>query len=159
MVLQRFIFGRIVLKIFLTDLFFVIDDTYFTRHADDNSSYSASSSIDDVIPSLQDSAKNVSQWFSHNQIRGNTEKCNFLSSKCAIAQLAMGDSLIKNSTFEKTLGVKINNKPSFDERDETVCRKANIKLRALAKVTTYTVIRRQNILLNTFSMLVVITTN
>ena len=71
----------------------------------------------------------------------------------------MGDSLIKNSTFEKTLGVKINNKPSFDERDETVCRKANIKLRALAKVTPYTVIRRQKILLNTFSMLVVITTN
>ena len=32
-------------------------------------------STDEVISSLQKSAEKLFQWFSHNQMKGNTDKC------------------------------------------------------------------------------------
>ena len=42
--------------------------------------YCEGDSIDDVILSLQDSAKNF-QWFSDNQMKGNTDRCHSLLTK------------------------------------------------------------------------------
>ena len=37
-------------------------------------------SIDSVIASLQISAKKLLQWFSDNQMKGNSGKCHFITS-------------------------------------------------------------------------------
>lgn len=74
-------------------------------------------SIDEVILSLQDSAKKV---FQYNQTKRNTDKCQFLFSKNDETQLEAGDSLVKKTT-EKPLAVKIDNKLSFDEQVGSIC--------------------------------------
>ena len=71
---QDSIRGPILFNIFLSDLFLVISNTDFSSYADDNTIYDSGKSIDDVIPSLQESAKKLFQWFSHNQMKGNTDK-------------------------------------------------------------------------------------
>ena len=53
-------------NIFLSVLFLVISDTDFSSYADDNIIYDSGDSIDEVISSLQESAKKLFQWFSHN---------------------------------------------------------------------------------------------
>ena len=60
-----------------------------------------------VISSLQESAEKLFQWFSHNQMKGNTDKCHLINSTVEPIEIRVGESLIKNSTCEKLLGVKL----------------------------------------------------
>ena len=65
---------------------------------------------------------------------------------CGETQFEVGDSLIKNSSSEKLLVVKI----SFDKHGKSICRKASSKLRALARATPYKGIWKRKLLLNAF---------
>ena len=56
--------------------------------------------------------------------------------------------LIKNSTSEIILGIKIDNKLSFDGRVKNTYKKANGKL--LARATPYMEIGKRKLILNTF---------
>ena len=61
-----------------------------------------------------------------------------------------GDSLIKTSTFEKLLVVKIDNKLTFDNHAADLCKTANNKLRTLARATPYMTIKKRKLLMNCF---------
>ena len=87
--------GPILFNIFLRDLFLVISNTDFSSYADDNATYDSGNSIDDVISSLQESAEKLFQWFSHNQMKGNTDKCHLIISTDGPIEIRVGDSDIK----------------------------------------------------------------
>lgn len=53
-------------KTFLGDLFLIINDVNFVCNADDNTTYDSVESKDNVILSLQESAKRIFQWFPDN---------------------------------------------------------------------------------------------
>ena len=115
----------------------MISDTDSYSYADDNTVYDSGNSIDEVISSLQQSAEKLFQWFSHNQIKGNTDKCRLIVSTDEPIEVGVDEPLIKNSTCEKLLGVKIDNKLNFDTHVKGLCKKANNELRALARATQY----------------------
>ena len=48
-------------------------------------------------------------------MEGNTDKCHLIISTENAPELQIGDSLIKTSSREKLLGVKIDYKLTFDE--------------------------------------------
>ena len=114
-------------------MFLVISDTDSSSYPDDNTVYDSGNSIDEVISSLQQSAEKLFQWFSHNQMKGNTDKCRLIVSTDEPIEVGVDEPLIKNSTCEKLLGVKIDNKLNFDTHVKGLCKKANNILRVLAR--------------------------
>ena len=59
-------------------------------------------------------------------MKGNTDKCYLIVSINEPMEIRVGESLIKSSTYEKLLGVKIDNKLNFDTHVKDLCKKANI---------------------------------
>ena len=147
---QGSVLGPILFNIFLSDLFLVISNTDFCSYADDNTIYDSGNSIDDVISSLQESAEKLFQWFSHNQMKGNTDKCHLNVSTDEPIEIRVGESLIKSKTCEKLSGIKIDNKLNFDAHVKGLCTKANNKLRALARATPYMSLEKKKLLMNSF---------
>ena len=105
--------GPILFNIFSSDLFLVISNTDFSIYIYDNTINDSDNSTDDVISSLEESAEKLFQWFSHNQMKGNTDKCHLIVS------------------------IKIDSKLNVDTHVKGLCKKANNKLRALARATPY----------------------
>lgn len=73
---QGSILGPIICNIFFSDLFLILIDTEFASYADDNTIYKEADVF--VITSLQNTAKKLLEWFSNNQIKEHTDKCNLL---------------------------------------------------------------------------------
>ena len=147
---QGSILGPILFNIFLSDLFLVVKDVNFASYADDNTIYQSANNVDDVINNLQLSAEKLFRWFSDNQMKGNKDKCHLIMSTNNNPEIQVGDSLIKASDCEKLLGRKIDYKLNFDNHVNSLCKKANNKLRTLARATPYMYIEKKKLLMNSF---------
>ena len=119
--------GSSFIQYFLSDLFPIVKDVNFASYTDDNTIYQSSRSVDDVINDLQLSAEKHFRWFSDNQMKRNSDKCHLVMSTNNTPELKVVDSLIKTSTCEKLLGVKIDYKLTFDNHVANICKKANNK--------------------------------
>ena len=75
-------------------------------------------------------------------MKGNTDKCHLIMSTINKPELEVADSLIKTSTCEKLLDVKIDYKLIFDNHVTSLCKKANNKLRTLARATAYMTVKK-----------------
>ena len=128
----------------------MLKDTDLESYADDKAIYDIGDSINDVIASLQDSSERLFQWFSKNQLKGNTDKCHSIVSSDDPTEIQVGESVIKNIICEELPGIKIDNKLTFDEHISGLCKKAANKLRALARVTSYMSLPKKKLLLNSF---------
>ena len=83
-------------------------------------------------------------------MKENTDKCHLIVSTDELIEMQVGVSLIKSSTCEKLLSVKIDNKRNFATHVKGLCKKANNKLRALARATPYMSLEKKKLLVNSF---------
>ena len=147
---QGSILGPILFNIFISDLFLVIKDVDFASYADDNTIYQSGRTVDDVINGLQVSAEKLFQWFSDNQMKGNTDKCHLIMSINNATEIHIGDCSIKTSNCKEILGVKIDYKLTFNEHVNSLCKKANSKLKPLARTTPCMNTEKRKLLTNSF---------
>ena len=68
------------LYIFLCDLFLIMNNFDIASYADDNTPYAVGNNIQELIVKLQNASKTLFQWFSDNQMKSNSDKCNFICS-------------------------------------------------------------------------------
>ena len=122
---------------------------FLASYADDSTIYDADDNIDEVIFSLQEFSKKL-KWFVDNQMKANEDKCHLIASTNELSEIQIGDFTIKNSASEKLLGVNIDSKLNFDCHVNHLCNKANKKLRALARVTSYMTLEKKKIVMNSF---------
>ena len=85
-------------------------------------------------------------------MKGKTDKCHLIVSTDEPIEIRVGESLIKHSTYEKLLNIKIDNKLNFNTHVKGLCKKANNKLRALARATPYMSLEKKKLLM-TFNLL------
>ena len=67
-------------------------------------------------------------------MKANADKCHLLLSSNCDTHVQIDSIEIKNSRTERLLGIKFDNKLSFEQHVTSLCKKASQKLHALARV-------------------------
>ena len=147
---QGSILGPLLFNIFLTDLFFILNDVDIASYADDNTPYVIADEINGVITSLEQKSRALFEWFENNLLKSNADKCHLLVSSSDAVNLRVSEYHIKNSECEKLLGVKFDNKPTFEKRVTDICRKASRKIYALARIAPYMDLSKRRMVMNAF---------
>ena len=119
-------------------------------YADDNTPYTTGNSIEEVIQKLENAAKTLFQWFSDNQMKANPDKCHFLCNSNSEVSLTIETQKIKNSKFEKLLGIKLDSKLNFNSHIHDICQKAGQKLNAISRITPYMDFAKRRLIVNAF---------
>ena len=147
---QVLILGPLLFNIFLAELFLVLKDVDIANFADDNTPFTSAKNIDDLIYSLEKASSSMLKWFKDNLFKGNPDKCHLLVSTNEKTKINIGEFSIESSDCEKLLGVKIDNKLTFDCHASDMCKKANRKINALARIAPFININKKRILMNSF---------
>ena len=74
---QSSILGPLLINIFSTDLFFILNDVDIASWSVDNISYVMVDDINGVIASLEKTSKVLFEWFENNLLKSNAKKYQF----------------------------------------------------------------------------------
>ena len=70
--------GPLLFNIFLSDIFFFVNDTEITNYAEDNTPYATEDSIEKLIATLTKETNILLKWFTFNEMKSNTDKCHLI---------------------------------------------------------------------------------
>ena len=92
------------------------------------------------------------KWFSEDFMTLNPDNCYFLTVGFQDTQsnFSYDNITIKNLSEDKILGITTDNKLTFKSHLKIICKKANQKLNALARITKFTSPFQRKTLLNSF---------
>ena len=90
------------------------------------------------------------KWFSDNQMKANISKCHLQVNKKDEVVINLGEMDIKNSEYEKLLGIKRWYKLNFSEHLNDIISKASRKVNALLRVVPCISPTKKKILMNNF---------
>ena len=144
--------GPLFFNIFINDLFLNIDKSTLCNYAGDNTLYTSGNDPNVVINNLKQDSSKIFKCFYENFVILNPDKCYFLTLGFQDAQpnFSYDNITIKNVSEEKILGITIDNKLTFKSHLKNICKKANQKLNALARITKFTSLFQRKTLLNSF---------
>ena len=120
------------------------------NYADDNTPYSTGNGIQNVMSDLEQASDILSKWFIDNYLKANPDKYHVLLNETSETQLIVENVPIASSSCEKLLGIKIDQKLSFEPHVDSLCKKASQKLNALARMTSSLKFKQRKLLLNAF---------
>ena len=121
----------------MSDMFLILNTTYFTGFADDNTPFVVRDNIADVIQALEKIGENLVNWFSNNKMNHVLlcHKCHVLLNSQEPNTLKIGGLDINNSLSEKLPGITFDFKLKLNKPIEDIFQKASQKLNALKTCT------------------------
>ena len=105
----------------------------FAGYADDNTPYTYSSDIENVLDNLQEVLEKMFHWFSANHLVANAGKCHLLTTSKTTVDIHISNTEILNKERVKLLGLNLEVRLNFDFYVNTF-EKASKKYHALASV-------------------------
>ena len=133
---QGSILGPLLFNIYLNDIFYFVKNSYLASYADDNTPYAGGESIEYVLKTLKDTTEIMIMWFNDNYFKMNSQKCKLLTANHGNnVSIIIDKETITDSVSVKLLGITIDNKLNFKEHITKLCKTANLKLHALARIS------------------------
>ena len=102
------------------------------------------------MTSLEKASKALFEWFENNLLKSNANKCHLFVSSSDAVNLRASKYDIKNSECEKLLGVKFDNKLTFENHITDICRKASRKTYALVRIAPYMALSKRRTVMKAF---------
>ena len=151
--LQGSILGPLLFNIFTNDLFLFIEKANICNFADDNTIYSCTKNLQTVLKNLKHDMINVSKWFKVNSMKANPKKFQFMILGKGTRQtitLNINNIEIRESQNVDFLGLIIDNRLTFKNHINMLCRRAYYKLHALRRIRKYLTLEKSKLLYNNF---------
>ena len=112
--------------------------------------YRTADTIDEVIKLPERDSTMLFKWFSDSQMNANISKCHLLVNKKDKVVINLGEKDIKNSEYEKLLGIKVDTKLNFNEHLNDIISNTSRKVNALSRAVPYIRLSKKKILMNSF---------
>ena len=96
-----------------------------------NTPHTSTKNTVELIESLEKASNTLFQWFKHNIFKGNPGKFRLIVTNNQKTNVNLEKFNIDSSDCEKLLGIKIDNKLTFDCHISGRCKKASIKINAI----------------------------
>ena len=81
-------------------MFFAMKDIDFASYADDNTTYVACDSIEDVIRILENDSIKLFKWFSDNMMKVNKDKCHLIDNSNEPVSMKLDNIEIETATVK-----------------------------------------------------------
>ena len=92
----------------------------------------------EIISKLETDTIRLLNWFEINYFKMNADKCKLLITNHENEiSVSIDGNIIDASKSVKLLGIKIDKNLDFNEHVSTVCKKVNLKLHALARISQF----------------------
>ena len=134
---QGSILRPLLFNIFMCNTFLILESTYFTGYADDNTPFLVRDNITDVIKALEEIGESLVNCFSNNEMKLNTDKCHLFLNSQEPNTLKIGDLHIDNSLSKKLLGITFDCKLKFNKHIKDTCKKASENKRTCKTCTIH----------------------
>ncbi len=147
---QGSILGPLLFNIFINDMFYFIKESKIANYADDNTLYTVSKTITELLNTLENETTLILDWFRKNEMKPNDDKCHLIVCNEDNVSVTLRNEKISAAETVVLLGVKIDNKLNFSEHVSELCKKGNQKLHALARISRYLDKSKLRIIMKTF---------
>ena len=135
---QGSILGPLLFNIYINDMFYFVDDNNVTNYADDTTPYNIGRNVHALLDNLLIDTSVLLKWFEDNFFKLNADKCKLIvTNHDDDVTINVGGETIIGQKSVKLLGVKLDNKLDFNEHITDLCKKANSKLHALARISHF----------------------
>ena len=136
---QGSILGPLFFKIFLSDIFLFILKCQLCNYADDNTLYKSGKNMQKIKNDLEMDFMILHKSFHENHMVLNPGKCHYImiGDDDPTQKIILNNNEIAGSNEEKLLGILLDSKLNFDSHITSLCKKADQKLSALARISHY----------------------
>ena len=142
--------GPLLFHTFLCDLFFIMKKTDFRSYVDHNAPYVVDNNIEDVIIIYEMHWWHFSSGFMIIKWKLSQPNCHFICSTDDKVNVVGETKKTCISSWEMLLGIRLDSKLTFDAHINGICKKASLKMNALARIALYMVLNKKRLLLNAF---------
>ena len=150
---QALILGPLFFNLFINDLFLFIERTNICNFADDNTIYSCNINLQTTLTDLKYDMQNILKWFKVNSMKSNPKKFQFMilgkSTRQSII-LYINNIKIRESSSVVLLSLPIDNRLTFKDHVNILCRRTSFKLHALRRTRKYLTTDKAKLLYNAF---------
>ena len=101
-----------------------------------------------VLGQLKGGIDKIFGRFKKNFLKGNADKCHLITSSKTTVGIKVSNITIMSEKKVKLLGIYIDNRRNFDYHISQLCKKAEKRLHALARVLKYMNISQRKLIAN-----------
>ena len=152
---QGSILGPMLFNIFINDLIYAVNDVCpLYNYADDNTLAFFHSDMEILRTKLEEGSNIALDWFDENHMQTNISKFQsiILRPKGSISNVTfcISKSILTPVSCVKLLGVKIDDRLSFDDHISSLCLRVSHQINGLRRITKYMTIENRISIYNAF---------
>ena len=131
-------------------MFYFLEHFDIANYADDSTPYCAGKSAKFVVNNLKQSSGIPFERLNNNYMKVNTGKSQLLLSSNSRATATIDNSYIESEDKQVLLGITIDSNLTVESHINSICKKANQKLNALARIAPYMNIHKRRTIMKSF---------